>query len=165
MAFDKDFKIVSLGTHMAGRFRKPMIGRHLDDVIRLVRPIATRFHFSNDNDYDETSIIFSVVDEKAAEPEIRCPITGKVYKVPKVDEDRFDQAGVTPLKNNLYMRGQLMYEEEMQALIFLGIPSLSDFEEMKEHSLKLKQFPVHSSGRDMLFAAVSLLSSLALAVC
>jgi hypothetical protein len=154
VAFDKDFKIVSMGTHLAGRFANAMQGRHLDDVLRLVRPLATRFQFTTDNDYDETSVIFSIVNEQGVEPEIRCPITGKVYKVAKTSEDRYVQAGVTPLKDNLYVRGQLMYEEEMQALIFLGIPSLSDFEEMKEHGLTLGQFPVHSSGRDMLFAAV-----------
>jgi hypothetical protein len=160
VAFDKDFKIVSMGTHLAGRFANDMQDRHLDDVLRLVRPLATRFQFTTDNDYDETSVIFSIVNEQGAEPEIRCPITGKVYKVAKTSEDRYVQAGVTPLKDNLYVRGQLMYEEEMQALIFLGIPSLSDFEEMKEHGLTLGQFPVHSSGRDMLFAAVRCLSCL-----
>eukprot|EP00045_Choanoeca_perplexa_P006488 m.55462 g.55462 ORF g.55462 m.55462 type:complete len:814 (-) comp13653_c0_seq4:234-2675(-) len=153
VAFDKDFKIVSLGTHLAGRFHKSMHGHHLDDVLRLVRPLATRFQFTSDNDYDETSVVFSVVNEKDAEPEIRCPITGKVYRIPKVDDERIVQAGIAALESNLYVRGQLMYEEEMEALIFLGIPCLSDFEEMREHGLTLSQFPVHSSGRDMLFAA------------
>ena len=81
-------------------------------------------------------------------------MTGRTYEVVGANEKRFDKAGISPLKGNLYLRGQLVYEPAMEALVFLGIPSLADFDELKEFDLSLEQFPVHSNGRDMLFAAV-----------
>nr|UQK61949.1 soluble guanylate cyclase 4 [Choanoeca flexa] len=160
VAFDSTFSIISVGKHMAGRFSKSMVGRPLDDVLRLVRPLSLNYSFTSDNDYDDAAVIYTVVQEQASEPEIRCPITGKVYKVPKVEDERYEQTGVMPLKDNLFMRGQLMYEKDMDALVFLGIPALADFEEMKVNNIALDQFPVHSSGRDMLFAATHSMATL-----
>jgi len=55
------------------------------------------------------------------------------------------------IHNGMYLKGQMMYQEEQQVIFFLGSPWISDTASLPPLGIKLKDFAIHDPIADFLF--------------
>ncbi|MBW4476318.1 MAG: histidine kinase [Tolypothrix brevis GSE-NOS-MK-07-07A] len=55
------------------------------------------------------------------------------------------------LHNGMYLKGQMMYQEEQQVIFFLGSPWITDTASLAPVGIKLKDFAIHDPIADFLF--------------
>lgn len=55
------------------------------------------------------------------------------------------------IHNGMYLKGQMMYQEEQQVIFFLGSPWISDTASLAPLGIKLKDFAIHDPIADFLF--------------
>jgi len=155
LSFDRDFKITSIGSNLAKRFAKSCVGDSLDDIARVVRPYTIKFEFDKKSEWDGSQMVFAVVRDDAASDEpvsMKCPVTGRTYELTGAAAERYRRVGVANLKGHLFLKGEVRYEQEMDVMVFVGTPHLSNLEELKTYDIDLVELPVHSNARDMVFA-------------
>jgi PAS domain S-box-containing protein len=64
------------------------------------------------------------------------------------------------LSNNLLLRGQVLFDENSDSLLFLGFPWLNDPEQLHTYGLSLNDFAVHDASTDLLQLIQDLKTSL-----
>ena len=148
VAFDRDLNIVSLGSSLADRYDSEVSERKVYQVIRILRPTEiVGFHFE---DY------------------LRCQTSDFVVKVLKDRRSRSasrdiqahyqDDASVLKALDDpfsLYLKGEMTYIEELDAMVFLGIPSINGLQQMQNLGILLNDMPIHSNGRELVFGAAA----------
>ena len=55
----------------------------------------------------------------------------------------------TPRRTNLRLKGQMIYLEDSDAILFLCSPSISNIEDMRNKGLCLSDIPIHDATRDL----------------
>ena len=60
--------------------------------------------------------------------------------------------GIELLSGALYMKGELVYNEDSDTIMLLVNPTFSSVEEMHEQGIEIQDLPVHSSGRELIIS-------------
>ncbi|EGD75959.1 hypothetical protein PTSG_00667 [Salpingoeca rosetta] len=61
-------------------------------------------------------------------------------------------SGITILKDGLFLKGELVFSPEHDAMLFLCIPTISSLEEMEKLDICLEDIPIHSNGRELVIS-------------
>lgn len=56
---------------------------------------------------------------------------------------------------SLYLKGEMLYMAEHDSIVFLGIPSITGIDQMQNLGIVLRDMPIHSNGRELVFGVAA----------
>ncbi|OON22755.1 heme NO binding protein, partial [Opisthorchis viverrini] len=131
LLFTDNLKIVSLGKGY-GEIKEVALGELLPDVFMLNRPkIGATF----------------------AEIKRHCHVTFELVLISDVGMNMDTEKERTVSKRTVTFRGQMLYVEECEMILFLGTPVIRDIKQLCQCGLYLSDFNFFDRRRDLIFGA------------
>ena len=147
VAFDRDLNIISLGSSLADRYGSEVANRKVYQIIRILRP--TEINGLQFEDYLRCNSTVDFVVKVLKDRKAR----GAAEKAKYMDDASVLKALDDPM--SLYLKGEMTYIEELDAMVFLGIPSITGVDQMENLGILLKDMPIHSNGRELVFGVAA----------
>eukprot|EP00056_Hartaetosiga_gracilis_P002141 m.51107 g.51107 ORF g.51107 m.51107 type:complete len:698 (+) comp10929_c0_seq5:98-2191(+) len=187
-AFDSDLKLVSIGHELSGRLHaENPIGMDASEIFTIVRPVAFHFDYETLSQLDETVGMTIVIKSKflvtrstssalsnalntiqsqslsladGSRRDSSASLTPSVASFSSAfsDADMKKNAELAKKLKNIKLHGQVVQLHD-GVIGFFGTPTLRSFEEMEMQGVELRQMPLHSHARDVLFGSMFLSSS------
>ncbi|KER24290.1 hypothetical protein T265_14459, partial [Opisthorchis viverrini] len=145
LLFTDNLKIVSLGKGY-GEIKEVALGELLPDVFMLNRPkIGATFAEVVSM---KQKIFFSVQQIKR-----HCHVTFELVLISDVGMNMDTEKERTVSKRTVTFRGQMLYVEECEMILFLGTPVIRDIKQLCQCGLYLSDFNFFDRRRDLIFGA------------
>ena len=143
--------MTSLGSSLAKRCGSKLAGRKVYEIIGILRPTdIAGFQFE---DYLRYRSAVDFVVKVLSDPQSRARSVSD--NAPSRARDCTSILEAVNDPTSLYLKGEMHYIEEQDAMVFLGIPSISGVRQMEVLGLGLRDMPIHSNGRDLIFGAAA----------
>lgn len=154
-AVDRQSNIISAGSRLVARFpvQEGLLGRSFMETMKVVRPTHVQADFDQLNEIVHKDTLIVIRDthytrrREFGSSDSACPMHDRRRRSSAVDAEH-----IIRLQRDLYLRGELVYSAEHDALIFLGIPSISDAEDIDYLNVRREDMPIHSNGHELLFS-------------
>jgi hypothetical protein len=154
-AVDRQGNIISAGSRLVARFpiQDGLLGRSFMETMKVVRPTHVQADFDQLNKIVHTDTLIVIRDthyvrrREFGSSDSACPMHDRRRRSSAVDAEH-----IMRLQRDLFLRGELVYSAEHDALIFLGIPSISDAEDIDYLNVRREDMPIHSNGHELLFS-------------
>lgn len=165
--------IVSMGPKLTQRIPFNYHGKSIYDIFSVVRPDIHKHSFDDiASKFDRRLLVMRLKPQSQQ----KCPFAsaftmenGKKKSenvalgcaVPKSTTSLNNQSnnshnisdeplgGITILKDSLFLKGELVYLEKEDKIVYLCIPTVSSLDEMNRQQLAMEDLPIHSNGREL----------------
>jgi len=154
-AVDRSGKLISAGSRLVRRFpaNEGFVGRTFMETMKVVRPTHVQPDFAQLEKIVHSDTLIVVRDahyvrrRRFESDDSACPMHDRRRRSSALDSEH-----IMRLQRDLILRGELVYSKEHDALIFLGIPSISDAEDIDYLNVRREDMPVHSNGHELIFS-------------
>eukprot|EP00055_Hartaetosiga_balthica_P000101 m.135671 g.135671 ORF g.135671 m.135671 type:complete len:696 (-) comp10129_c0_seq1:385-2472(-) len=181
-AFDRDMSICSVGKYLAGRIKsRDLIGSSVSKIFKLARPVDVDYEFEELRACQGMSMMFVVRQGRLLTAEQQLKVqealaasdtlgrslnsstsvlshassnTSIGSTMSNVSDLGVRAAKLTKSMDNLKLHGEVVYHEERDVLMFVGTPSIRSIEELAIQGVTLKEMPLHSHAREILYGSM-----------
>jgi len=143
IVFRSDMQIVSVGSGIFSVLPHIM-GMSVDEMFTLNRPLV---EFNMENVMSHLNNVFEVMTIEAIKRTTGGGAGGSTES--GEDEEEYDPDDKTRC---LKIKGQMIFMEEWDAALFLGVPVMEDLDKMFKTGLFINDLSMHDSSRDLVLA-------------
>ncbi|XP_064635394.1 soluble guanylate cyclase 88E-like isoform X2 [Lineus longissimus] len=171
IVFNRGMKVRNIGDGVQAVMPN-LLGAHITSVFRLTKPLV---EFTWESVMMHTNNIFEMTSHspvgrlsKAAQGAITNGESGDIEEMGENDDDfaqrQISEAEEVLIGRCLRLKGQMMYMNDWDSIIFLGTPVMNDISAMFNAGLYINDLSMHDSSRDLILAGTQQSAELKLAL-